>query len=90
MRANAIAYKANQRFAPSGKDGRAVGGAVHGRSGNIRMVAGVTEWQEVPPEVASCSGQTKAGNDCKAHPVKNTQLCAGHTQQFEKFLNEAE
>ena len=87
MRANALAYNSNAR--PAGHDGRAVGGAAHGKSGNIRQVAGVSEFAEMPLEPASCSGQTKAGKDCKAHPIKGTQLCAGHTQQFEKFLNEA-
>jgi hypothetical protein len=88
MRASALAYNSNAR--PAGQEGRAVGGTTHGKSGNIRMVAGVSEFAEMPLEPASCSGKTKAGKDCKAHPVKGTQLCAGHTQQFEKFLNEAE
>ena len=87
MRANALAYNLNAR--PAGQDGRAVGGAAHGKSGNIRQVAGVSEFAEMPLEPASCSGQTKAGSNCKAHPIKGTQLCAGHTQQFEKFLSEA-
>ncbi len=87
MRANALAYNSNAR--PAGQEGKAVGGAAHGKSGNIRMVAGVSEFGEVPLEPVSCSGETKAGNSCKAHPVKGTLLCAGHTQQFEKFLSEA-
>ena len=87
MRANAIAYNSNASLA--GQEGRAVGGAAHGKSGNIRQVAGVSEFAETPLELASCSGKTKAGNSCKAQPVKGTQLCAGHTQQFEKFLSEA-
>lgn len=87
MRANAVAYNSNAR--PAGQDGRAVGGSAHGKSGNIRQIAGVSEFAEMPLEPASCSGQTKAGSNCKAHPIKGTELCAGHTQQFEKFLNEA-
>ena len=88
MRRNAIAYNSNGR--PAGQDGRALGGAAHGRNGAVRLVAGISAWEEMPVEPASCSGKTKADKDCKAHPIKGTQLCAGHTQQFEKFLNEAQ
>ena len=85
MRINAVAYNSNAR--PAGQEGRAVGGAAHGKSGNIRQVAGVSAWEEESP---SCSGTTKSGSECKAHPVKGTQLCAGHTQQFNRMLDGAE
>ncbi len=32
---------------------------------------------------AGCQGVTKAGHACKARPVGDTSLCAGHTKQQE-------
>ena len=70
----------------AGTNGQPPSSRIGAQSKNARPVAGVTEYSDWTPPTQdnSCSSLTRDGADCKARPVRGTDLCVGHTRQAEK------
>ena len=79
-----IASKAGAYLA--GTNGLPPSTRIGAQSKNARPVAGVTEYSDwvAPTDSNSCSSLTRDGAECKARPVRGTNLCVGHTRQVEK------
>ena len=81
MREIALVYSQNAQQA--GAQGARPAHYAPGETSGARPVAGVTEFYEDLPPISqdSCSATTRNGDACKAHPVRGSDLCIGHTRQ---------
>jgi hypothetical protein len=76
----ALTYSQNAR--PAGAQGGNPSHYAPGEIAGSRPVAGVTVFEDPPPiSQGLCSATTRNGDACKAHPVRGSDLCVGHTRQ---------
>ena len=58
--------------------------SIEGLRGNLKVSFNkgipMTNYPHQPIDVG-CYSETKEGNPCKAHPVKGTHQCVGHSRQ---------